>query len=129
MDIDYKLKKEKFIINAKNKGYFILDGNKINYLDIGKKRAEFYFDLLEKYKYQMNIIEFDVDNVDIIIYTDASKKKAYIIIEFEKTVKQTIAKARKLKACYAVCIVKNIRKIIKIDNNSIISDLPIAYGK
>lgn len=171
MSIIYKLQKEKIISEideylklGQSKGYFALDGNKIKYLASGKKynfsdpeekvRAEYYFDLIEKYNYPAKRIELEVEMpdrtperyADIVIYKDDDKKIPYIVVEckkdgisdaeFEQATKQAIANARVLKAPFAICVAGNTRRAMetekwndKTPEKATITDIPISYGK
>src|SRR3989344_4885754 len=147
------------------KGYFrfLNDGTKIEYLPQGHKenyndpeehvRAEYYFDLLEKYHYPSKRISFEIEMpdrtperyADIVIYEDEAKTKAYIVVEckkdgisdaeFEQATKQAIANARVLKAPYAICVAGNTHRAMetevwndKAPEKAIITDIPISYG-
>ena len=157
----YKTQKEKIISGTEeylkigqNKGYFVVDGNKIKYLAKNKKysfinskeknRAKYYFDLIEKYKYPPEKIYFEVELenknsnklIDIIVYD--MDDAPYIIVKCAKNgipnkkldeiIKQTIANAKILKAKFAVILTINIYKVIKIDNKNIITDIPVFYN-
>ena len=171
MSITYKPQKEKVISKpeeylelGQSRGYFALDGKKIKYLATGKKynfsdpeekvRAEYYFDLIEKYNYPAKRIELEVEMpdrtperyADIVIYKDDEKKIPYIVVEckrdgitdaeFEQATKQAIANARVLKAPFAICVAGNTRRAMetekwndKTPEKAIITDIPISYGK
>jgi type I restriction enzyme M protein len=155
---------EKILKDGERKGYFrvLNDGAKIEYLPSGhrenlsdpeeKVRAEFYFNLIEKYCYLAKLIGFEIEMpdrtperyADIVIYDD--KKKAYIVVEckkdgisdaeFEQATKQAIANARILKAPYAICVAGNIRRAMETElwsekqpEKATITDIPISYGK
>lgn len=156
---------DKMIKDGQSKGYFRLfnDGNKIEYLPSGHKenfkdpeekvRAEYYYDLIEKYKYPAKRIAFEVEMpdrtperyADIVIYEDDNQKKPYIVVEckkdgisdaeFEQAVKQAVANARVLNASYGICIAGNTRRAFETElwndknpEESIITDIPISYG-
>ncbi|MBU4482432.1 type I restriction enzyme HsdR N-terminal domain-containing protein, partial [Patescibacteria group bacterium] len=171
MSITYEPQKEKIISEpeeylklGQSKEYFVLDGNKITYLATGKKynfsnpeekvRAEYYFDLIEKYNYPAKRIELEVEMpdrtperyADTVIYKDDDKKIPYIVVEckkdgitdaeFEQATKQAIANARVLKAPFAICVAGNTRRAMetekwndKTPEKAIITDIPISYGK
>ncbi|MFH1956300.1 MAG: N-6 DNA methylase [Patescibacteria group bacterium] len=171
MSITYKTEKEKVVSKpdeylklGQSKEYFVLDGNKITYLATGKKynfsnpeekvRAEYYFDLIEKYNYPAKRIELEVEMpdrtperyADTVIYKDDDKKIPYIVVEckkdgitdaeFEQATKQAIANARVLKAPFAICVAGNTRRAMetekwndKTPEKAIITDIPISYGK
>ena len=155
---------EEYLELGQNRGYFALDGKKIKYLATGKKynfsdpeekvRAEYYFDLIEKYNYPTKRIELEVEMpdrtperyADIVIYKDDEKKIPYIVVEckkdgitdaeFEQATKQAIANARVLKTPFAICVAGNTRRAMetekwndKTPEKAIITDIPISYGK
>lgn len=157
---------EKTLNSAIAKGYFRLinNGTKIEYLPSGHKenlndpeekvRAEYYFDLLEKYRYPANRIELETEMpdrtperyADIVIFEDDAKKKPYIVVEckkdgisdaeFEQATKQAIANARVLHAPFAICVAGNTRRAMetaewndKEPEKATITDIPISYGK
>lgn len=168
----YKPQEERIITNnkiaelAEKKGYvsFNRDKSKITYLAQGqtynfknpaeKVRLEFYFDLMEKYEYPMANIEFEAEipgcapsrYADIVIYDNATKKNAYIVIEcrkggisdveFEQAVKLAVDNAKTLGALFAVCLAGSKKKVIRVSKwnsrepeKSILSDIPIAYSE
>ncbi|MFC1613238.1 type I restriction enzyme HsdR N-terminal domain-containing protein [Patescibacteria group bacterium] len=163
--MNYKLQKEKIVSQSdeylkigQEKGYFVLDGNKINYLAQGKKynflnpeekvRAEYYFELIEKYKYPAEKIFFDVEigdrTADIVVYSGINapyiviecKKDGISDIEFEQSAKQAVINAKVLKAPFAVIVAGNTRIAfetekwdIKTPEKAIIADIPVSYGK
>ena len=165
---NYPLQNEKIKISAEEcfkigeqKGYFILDKDKIKYTAVGKSynfsdpeektRMMFYFDLIEKYKYPADRIEFEVgmsgDEVadkyaDIVVFTNDEQRKPYIVAEckkdgisdteFEQAVKQAIANAWNLGALFAVCVAGDKYRVVEIDdlnNKTEIDNLPICYGE
>jgi len=148
------------------KSYFrVSDGcAKIEYLPSGHKenlndpeekvRAEYYYNLIEKYHYPATCIEFEVEMpdrtperyADIVISEDNANKKPYIVVEckkdgisdaeFEQATKQAIANARVLKAPFAICVAGNTRRAMeterwseKTPEKATITDIPISYGK
>jgi len=167
----YKTQKEKIISQpdeylklGEQKGYFVMEDKKIKYIAIGKKynfsnpeekvRAEYYFDLIEKYNYPVKRIDTEVEMpdrtperyADIVIYKDDNKKIPYIVVEckkdgitdaeFEQATKQAIANARILKAPLAICVAGNTRRAMETDKwndkepeKATITDIPISYGK
>ena len=155
---------EEYLKKGQNKGHFILDMGKIKYSASGKKynfndpeekiRAEYYFDLIEKYHYPVKRIELETEMpdrtperyADIVIYEDDGKKKPYIVVEckkdgisdaeFEQATKQAIANARVLHAPLAICVAGNTRRAMetaewndKEPEKATITDIPISYGK
>lgn len=171
MGITYEPQKEKVVSKpdeylelGQSKGYFVLGDKKIKYLAIGKKynfsdpeekvRAEYYFDLIEKYNYPAKRIELEIEMpdrtperyADIVVYKDDDKKIPYIVVEckkdgitdaeFEQATKQAIANARVLKAPFAICVAGNTRRAMetekwndKTPEKATITDIPISYGK
>jgi len=157
---------EKILKDGEKKGYFrvLNDGVKIEYLPSGHKenlndpeekvRAEYYFDLLEKYHYPAKRVELETEMparvprffADIVIYEDDAKKKPYIVVEckkdgisdaeFEQATKQAIGNARVLHAPFAICVAGNTRRAMetaewndKEPEKATITDIPISYGK
>lgn len=157
---------EKILKDGVEKGYFRLhnDGAKIEYLPSGHKenlkdpeekvRAEYYFNLVSKYRYPAKRIELEVEMpdrtperyADIVIYEDDAKQKPYIVVEckkdgisdaeFEQATKQAIANARVLHSPYANCVAGNTRRAMetaiwndKEPEKATITDIPISYGK
>lgn len=157
---------EKILKDGEQKGYFrvLNDGAKIEYLPSGHKenlndpeekvRAEYYFDLLEKYHYPAKRVELETEMparvprffADIVIYEDDAKKKPYIVVEckkdgisdaeFEQATKQAIGNARVLHAPFAICVAGNTRRAMetaewndKEPEKATITDIPISYGK
>lgn len=157
---------EKILKDGEQKGYFRLhnDGAKIEYLPSGHKenlndpeekvRAEYYFDLIEKYNYPAARIDLEVEMpdrtpdrvADIVIYKDDGKRKSYIVVEckkdgisdaeFEQATKQAIANARGLEAPFAICVAGYTRRAMerelwskKQPEKATITDIPISYNK
>jgi len=128
---------EKILKEGERKGYFRFhnDGARIEYLPSGHKenlndpeekvRAEYYFDLIEKYGYPAARIGLEVEMpdrtperyADIVIYENDAQTKPYIVVEckkdgisdaeFEQSTKQAIANARVLHAPFANCVAGN----------------------
>jgi len=158
---------EKVLKVGEQKGYFRLhnDGAKIEYLPSGLKRnldtpeekirAEYYFDLIEKYKYPTSRIYLNVEvpapsvgqYADMVVYEKDEKQSPYIVVECKKeeisdteylqAQKQAIAYARVLKAPYAICVAgENIHAALETDKwdnekpqKARISDIPVSYGE
>lgn len=171
--VSYKLQKEKIGLDLErilqdgvSRDYFSFtaDKSKITYIASNKKynfndpeekvRVEYYYDLLDKYRYSAKRIEFEVEmpdrtperHADIVIYEDDAKKTPYIVVEckkdgisdaeFEQAAKQAIANARIIKAPFTICVAGNTRRAMETDRwndkepvKAIITDIPIAYGK
>jgi len=164
---NYKPPEEKMVIRfedcvslCEQKGYFILDKGEVRYMAAGKSynfsdpkekiRMMFYYELIEKYKYQMDKIEFEIgvpggasnNYADVVVFTDDEKRTPYIAAEcrgagissaeFEQAELQAITNAKLLKARIAVCAAGSKRSVIEIDNLNIetkVSDIPVCYGK
>jgi len=157
---------EKILKDGEKKGYFRVskDGAKIEYSPLGHKenlndpeekvRAEYFYDLIEKYQYPIERIELEKQMpdrtpqryADIVIHEDAANKKPFIVVEckkdgisdaeFEQATKQAIANARVLKAPYAICVAGNTRRAMETEHwndkepeKATITDIPISYGK
>src|SRR3989338_6848939 len=157
---------DKILKACERKGYFrvLNDGAKIEYLPSGLKRnldmpeekvrAEYYFDLIEKYKYPASRIFLNAEvpapsvgvYADIVIHRDDNKTNPYIVVEckkdgisdaeFEQATKQAIAYSRVLKAPFAICVAGNTRRAMETEkwNNenpevATIADIPISYGE
>ncbi len=157
---------EKILKDGERKGYFRLhnDGAKIEYLPSGHKenlndpeekvRAEYYFDLIEKYGYLPSHLGVEItvprrtpnDRADIIVYKDDEHKHPYIVIECKKdgitdsefiqAVEQAFGNANSIRAPFAGTVAGNTKRffdvagyapIERIDN--VIADIPISYGK
>lgn len=121
----YKIQEEKLILgNFDIFGFFeiLRDTNKF-----GKLKLECYFELLQKYKYPISKIDFDEE--DIVVYKDFAKTEPYIVIAFEKPVKEVLEKAKKLSAQFAVLFSKNNKKIINIkEGGKEEQDIPNYYN-
>ncbi len=157
---------EQLIKNGEQKGYwrihnsgarieYLLSKHKERFTDPEEKvRAEYYFNLIEKYNYPAKRIELETEMpdrtperyADIVIYEDDEKTKPYIVVEckkdgvsdaeFEQATKQAIANARVLHAPYASCVAGNTRCAMetktwndKEPEKATITDIPIFYGK
>lgn len=157
---------EKILKDGEKKGYFRLHngGMKIEYLPSGHKenlndpeekvRAEYYYDLIEKYRYPAERLGLEIEMpdrtperyADIVIYEDDAQRKPYIVVEckkdgisdaeFEQATKQAIANARVLHSPYAACVAGNTRRAMetalwndKEPEKATITDIPISYGK
>lgn len=131
----YKIKNEKIIIDTavdyvtagQERGYFRIlhDGGLVEYLPSGDKRKinkqeklrlEYYFNLIEKYKYPIDRIAFD-DN-DILVYKDFDKTQVYIVIGFTSSHQKVLRKAKNLFASFAVVVSAKDKKVHNIRNNS-----------
>jgi type I restriction enzyme M protein len=142
------------------RGYLVLDKGNVKYTAFGKSynfsdpkektRMMFYYDLIEKYKYPVDRIEFEIsvpggalnNFADIVIFTDDEERTPYIAIEcrsadtskteFEQAELQAITNAKLLKADFAVCIAGEKCNVIEIDDSGFetkISDIPVCYGR
>jgi len=136
--------------------YLKSDGYKARWGDNNpeeKVRAEFYVELVEKYKYDPKRIQFEVtvpkrtphDRADIVVFKDDECKAPYIVVEckkadiseaeFEQAVEQAFGNAHGLNAPFAV-VVAGVRyrrfdvagfKAMEREKNRI-SDIPVKYG-
>jgi hypothetical protein len=122
--ITYKLQEEKLILgNISIFGFFgiLKDANKSERL-----KLECYFELLQKYKYPIDRIEFD--SKDIIVYKDFAKTMPYIFIGFIKSKKQILQKAQKLSAHFAVYMSSGNKKVINLKGlGKFETDIPDYY--
>jgi type I restriction enzyme M protein len=117
-------------------------------------RAEFYSELIYKYKYEPKRIGLEVevprrkpsDWADIVVYEDDNGKKSYLIVEckrdgiseaeIKQAIEQAFGNANSLRGKYALVIAGSVRiafDVAKYPPNerdkNIISDIPIRYGK
>jgi len=144
-----------YISQDGNRIKYLATGKSYNFSNPEEKvRAEYYMGLIEKYNYPKKRIELEAEMpdrtperyADVVVFRDDERKKPYIVIEckkegitdaeFEQAVKQAIANARILKAPFAVCVAGNTRRVIETEKwndkepeKSIITDIPISYGK
>lgn len=156
----------KLLSKAEDRGLIKIhdDGKKIDYLAISRTerfidpeeqvRALYYIDLLTRYNYPANRIEFETEMpsrvpryyADIVVHEDDAKKKPFIVVEckkdgvsdaeFEQATKQAIGNARVLNAPFTVCVAGNTQRVIetgrwndKTPDEATIADIPISYGK
>jgi type I restriction enzyme M protein len=145
-------------------GYLEIDGNQVIYLASKIKRritdpeervrAEYYLELIKKYKYPDNRIQPNKNvssrkpNVyaDLVVFEDDEKKKPYIVVECKKdgisqaeirqAIEQVFGYANSLRAKYAVVVAGTIRIAFDIAGfkpsereKNIIADIPERYGK
>lgn len=140
----------------KRTAYQTREGTKSYPLDSPEEtvRAEFYSELIYKYKYEPKRIGLEVevprrkpsDRADIVLYEDDNGKKPYIIVECkrdgisEAEIKQAIEQAfgntNSLRGKYALVVAGSVRIAFDVANyppsereKNIISDIPIRYGK
>ena len=122
--IIYELQEEKLILGDINIFGFwgiLRDTSKSERL-----KLECYFELMQKYNYPIDRIEFDLN--DILIYKDFDKTELYIIIGFNKSKKQILERAQKLSAHFAVCASKKSREVINLKENCRCeTDIPNYY--
>lgn len=164
---NYKLPEEKIAVCFEDcvalfekKGYLVLDKGKIKYTAVGKSynfsdpkektRMMFYYDLIEKYKYPIDKIEFEIgvsgrasnNFADVVVFTNDKKRAPYIVaecrgadiskIEFKQAELQAITNAKLLEAKFAVCVAGDKFKAVEIGGSNYetkISDIPVCYGK
>lgn len=119
-----------------------------------KVRAEFYSELIYKYKYEPKRIGLEVevprrkpsDWADIVVYEDDDGKKPYIVVEckrdgiseaeIKQAIEQVFGNANSLRAKYAIMVAGSVRIAFDVANyppnereKNIISDIPVRYGK
>ena len=101
-----------------------------NYRDPEEKvRAEFFVELVERYQYQRERIDFEVetprrkpeDSADLVIFYDDTHKKPYCVIEckpdgvseaeIEQAVKQAGGNANNFRAPYGMMVAGNVRVV------------------
>jgi type I restriction enzyme M protein len=117
-------------------------------------RAEYYVELIEKYLYPINRIDFEVeiprrkpcDFADIVIHEDDELKRPYIVIEckkdkisdaeFKQAIEQAFGNANSLRAKYAAVIAGETRTAFDIAGfdpaeryKNVIADIPESYGE
>lgn len=118
-----------------------------------KVRAEFYSELLFKYKYDSKRIKLEVevprrkpsDWADLVIYADDNGRTPYIIVEFKRdgiseaeikqSIEQAFGNANSLRGKYTLVVAGSVRIAFDVANyppsereKNIISDIPIRYG-
>jgi type I restriction enzyme M protein len=160
-----------FIKNGVNQGFFKLEEDSIYYLKSDNRkqkltqkdpeelvRAEMYFDLVTKYKYDSECIGVEISIMvgsekkyaDLIVYRTPDKKdgEVFIVIEckkdeisqqeFEMAVKQGNSYARSQNAEYSVTVSGKTVEVIKAEKNTksydelrelTVGDIPVRYGK
>jgi type I restriction enzyme M protein len=116
-------------------------------------RAEFYSELIYKYKYEAKRIDLEVevprrkpsDFADIVVFDDDAGKKPYIVIELKKDgiseseikqgIEQVFGNTHSLKGEYAMFVAGSVKIAFDVQNyfpgereKNIISDIPIRYG-
>lgn len=117
-------------------------------------RAEFWAELIYRYEYKPQLIDFEVivprrtptDSADIVVYEDTAKKAPYIVIEckraditdseFMQAIEQACGNRASLGAPYAGVVAGATRRVLDFTTakpmerkRNIVSDLPIRYGK
>lgn len=146
------------------KSWISLDSDKIKYLKQNKNynfsrpeekvRASYYIELLEKYGYSADRIEFEVlvprrkpeDKADIVIFEDDEHKKPYIVVECKRegisaaeivqADEQAIGNANSLRAKYSILVAGTTRIARNIAGfpqqereKNVIADIPVKYGQ
>lgn len=147
MSITYKSQKEKVVSEpeeylelGQSRGYFAFDGKKIKYLSTGKKynfsdpeekvRAEYYFDLIEKYNYPTKRIDTEIktkpdkDTADIVVYQDDELKQPYLVVEckkdgitdaeYKEAIEQVFRYANYLRARFAAVVAGNTKTVFDV---------------
>jgi type I restriction enzyme M protein len=144
-------------------GHVKIVENSIVYVQSGKRykitdpeervRANFYLELINKYKYPKERIDLEVSvkgekrpAADIVVYEDNEMKKPYIVVECKKdgisqaeikqAIEEGIPNSHYLKAKYAIIVAGNVRIAFDIANfppqereKNVIADIPVRYGK
>jgi len=163
MKEEYKPTEEVIALGEK-KGLFVVKDGRITYKAIKKSynfkdpeekvRAEFYLELVEKYKYPAKRIRTEVevprrtpsDHADIVVYEDDELKKPYLVIEckkdgitdaeFKQAIEQVFGNANSLRAKYAIVVAGTTRTAFDVAGfkpsereKNVISDIPVRYGK
>ena len=153
IDLEYVIREETYVVQDKGKIEYST-GRNYNFSDPKEKvRLEYYFDLIEKYMYPADRIEFEIaipkktmpmEYADIVVFTNDEERSPYIVVkcersdiskrEFNMAMKQVIRNARLLKARFAVCAAGNVRHVVdvcrfddKFPNKSAVADIPVCY--
>ncbi len=137
-----------------NRIKYVIQNKEYNFSDPEEKvRASIYVELVEKYKYSPERIDFEVSvpgrnpNVyaDIIVYSDHARSDNYIVVEtkeeninsndFAQAIEQGFGYANSLRAKYLLVTTFKEKRIYDIQNyppnerdRNLIEDLPINYG-
>ena len=151
------------IETGEEEGLFRVKDNKIEYIAQQKSykisnpeegvRAAFYLELIKKYQYPKERIDFEVSvkgekrpAADVVVFEDGERKKPYIVIECKKdgisqaeikqAIEEGIPNAHYLKAKYAIVVAGNVRIAFDIAKfppqereKNVIADIPVRYGK
>ncbi len=140
------------------------NGTIINYVFRNKKfkftdpeeivRAALFVELIEKYKYEQEYINFEVvvprrtpsDLADIVIFKDPENKEPYIVIEckkngiseaeFNQAIEQCFGNCNSISGHFALIVSGNTRRAFEVKGykplertDNIIADIPVHYGK
>ena len=117
-------------------------------------RADFYSELVYKYKYEPKKIGLEVvvprrtpsDRADIVVFEDDAGKRPYIIVECKKegiseaeirqATEEAFGNANSLRGKYTIVVAGSVKIAFDIANyppnereRNIISDIPVRYGK
>ena len=117
-------------------------------------RAEFYSELVYKYKYEPKRIGLEIevprrkpsDRTDIVVFEDNEGKKPYIVVEckrdgisepeIKQAIEQVFGNANSLRGKYAIVVAGSIKIAFDVSSyppsereRNVISDIPIRYGK
>lgn len=145
-------------------GYLEISENKITYVASGVKRnittpeekvrAEYYLELVKKYKYPDTRIQPNCKVpgrrpdvfADLVVFEDDEKKKPYVVVECKRdgisqaeisqAIEQVFGYANSLRAKYAVVVAGTVRIAFDVAGfkpsereKNIIADIPERYGK
>jgi len=159
--IERGLRKELFSISADGSRITYRCGHRNgtfsdNYQDPEEKvRAGFFVELVERYQYRPELIDFEVevprrepkDKADLVIYQDDALKTVYCVVEckqdsateaeIEQAVKQAGGNANNLRALYGMTVAGNVRVVFDAKQwdpkrpleSGISADLPARYGQ
>ena len=117
-------------------------------------RASYYVELVKKYAYGLDRIDFEVivprrtpsDYADIVVYTDHERKQPYIVIECKKdgvsdaeffqAIEQAFGNANSLRAHFAGVVAGKTRRFFDVGNHppgervkNVIADIPVRFGR
>ena len=143
------------LLNDEKRIHYVVPDKKDKFTDPEEKvRARFYVELIERYQYAPNRIDFEVqvprrtpsDYADIVVFQDDDKKTPFIVIEckkdgiseaeFKQAVEQVFGNCNSLGGYYAIVVAGNTRRSFDVKNfapsersQNIIAEPPVRYGK
>lgn len=143
----FRIREDKVEYIAQRKSYKISDPEE-------QVRIAFYFELIQKYQYPKERIDFEVivprreptDKADIVVYEDDENKKTYIVVEckpdgisqaeIKQAIEQVFGNANSLRAKYAILVAGSVRIAFDVAGfppeereKNIIADIPVRYSK